>query len=334
MTRGLIRGRWYRDVSAAPSWREDAERFRRGGFSQAIDAQALAAEPKRFHLYVSWACPFAHRIILARAVLGLEAALGMSMVHPCVGGQDGWFFAADPAAEPYDGLTQDQAGRARHLYEIYLSTEETFTGRVTVPALWDRATNRIVSNNSAAILRALIGAYGGRGGRPDLLPGARCDEIDRMSAFVRGRINMGAYRAGTAATQEDYERLADAFFDALAETIAVLSRTPFLLGDAITEPDVLLFTTLVRLNPAYAGVLYLTRRRLEDMSSLAAFVERLSANPAIGKTVKAAQIRRHYFDDDGFVNRRRLDDGRFTVPQERQSYATGGNPMSLSRVES
>ena len=165
---------------------------------------------------------------------------------------------------------------------------------------------------------ALIDAFGGRNGRPDLRPDAYRDETDRISGFVKDRINAGAYRAGAARTQRDYERHADTFFDALAEMDSALSRRPHLVGDGVTEPDLLLFTTLVRLDPAYAGVLYLTQRRLDDVPGLAAFVERLSANPAIGKTVKTVktdQIRCHYFDDDAFINRRVLQDGRYAIPQ-------------------
>ena len=326
MTRGLIRGRWYRDVSAAPTWREDAERFRHGGFSHAIDRQALAAEPQRFHLYVSWACPFAHRVILARALLGLEAELGMSVVHPWLGGADGWFFSArkppdgwffstELENELYDGLTRDQVGDLHSLHEVYARADPDFVGRVTVPVLWDLGTDSILSNESATIMSALIDAFGGRNGRPDLRPDACRDETDRISGFVRDRINAGAYRAGAARTQRDYERHADTFFDALAEMNSALSRRPYLVGDGVTEPDLLLFTTLVRLDPAYAGVLYLTQRRLDDFAGLAAFVERLSANPVIGKTVKTDQIRRHYFDDDAFINRRVLQDGRYAIPQ-------------------
>lgn len=319
MTRGLVQGRWYRDVSAAPTWRKDTERFRRGGFSQAIDVQTLAAEPERFHLYVSWACPFAHRVILVRAILGLEAELGMSVVHPWVGGSDGWFFSANPEAEPYNGLTQDQIGDAETLHEVYARAAPDFCGRVTVPVLWDCAANSVASNDSASITRALIEAFGARNERPDLRPHAYQDEVDRVSAFVRDRLNTGAYRAGTARTQRDYELHADAFFDALGEMNAVLCRMPHLVGGALTEPDLLLFTTLIRLDPAYAGVLYLTQRRLDDFPSLAAFVERLSDIPAIRTTIKTDQISRHYFDDGGFINRRRLDTGRFIVPQGRKA---------------
>ena len=322
MTRGLIRGRWHRDVTTAPTWEADADRFQHGGFSAPIDVKALAAEPQRFHLYVAWPCPFAHRVILARAVLRLEGMIGMSVVHPWLGSPDGWFFAEDPSTEPYDGLTRDAIMGVRALHEVYVQAVPVFTGRVTVPVLWDRTTNTIASNDSAAILRALTKAFGGREGRPDLLPDARRAETDRRSAFVRDRINAGAYRAGTATTQDDYERFADAFFEACAEMDAVLDRQPFLLGDAMTEPDLLLFTTLVRLNPAYAGVLYLTHRRLDDFPALSALVERLSADQAIGDTVKEDQIRRHYFDDDGFINRRRLEGGRFIVPQGRLGVVT------------
>ena len=321
--RGLIRGRWHRSVTLAPTWAEDADRFRQGGFPGAVDVPALAAEPARFHLYVAWPCPFARRVILARAVLGLDEVLPMSVLHPWLGGEQGWNFAPDPAAEPYDGLTGDGVGEARYLHEVYSGAEPAFTGRVTVPVLWDRNAGTIVSNDSATIMRGLIEAFGGQDGRPDLAPEADRDAVERLSAFIREEVNAGAYRAGTASSQTEYERGADAFFDALDYLEDALCGRCFLLSERMTEPDLLLFTTLVRLDPAYAGVLYLTRARLNDYPALAGLVERMMADPVIALTVKEDQIRRHYFDDDGFVNRRQLPDRRFVIPQTGRRTRSG-----------
>ena len=267
---------------------------------------------------MAWPCPFAHRVILARAVLGLDDVLPMSVLHPWLGGEQGWTFAPNPAVEPYDGLTRDGVANARYLHEVYSGAEPGFTGRVTVPVLWDRDAGAIVSNDSATILRGLIQAFGGRDARPDLVPEADDDAVERLSAFIQDKVNAGAYRAGTAGSQAEYERWADAFFDALDHLDDTLSGRRFVLGERMTEPDLLLFTTLVRLDPAYASVLYLTRARLDDYPALAGLVERMMADPAIASTVKEDQIRSHYFDDDGFINRRRLGEGRFVVPQARR----------------
>ena len=315
--RGLIRGRWHRDVTLASTWPEDGGRFRQGGFQGPIDVSALAAEPVRFHLYVAWPCPFAHRVILARTVLGLDGVLPMSVLHPWLGGEQGWTFAPDPEAEPYRDLTRDGGGSARFLHQVYASADANFTGRVTVPVLWDRDGGTIVSNDSAMILHGLIEAFGGRDGRPDLAPAVDQDAVERLGAFIQDRVNAGAYRAGTAGSQAEYEQWANAFFDALDRLDGMLAGRRFLLGDRMTGPDLLLFTTLVRLDPAYAGVLYLTRARLHDYPALAGLVDRLMADPAIARTVKEDQIRRHYFDDDGFINRRQLAHGRFVVPLAR-----------------
>jgi len=318
MTRGLVQGRWYRDVRQAPSWAEDAEYFRRAGFSGSLDIETLAREPGRFHLYAAWPCPFAHRVMLARAVLGVEDALSMSVVHPWLGHEQGWHFAAHPAAEPYDGLTPDAVNGVAYLHEIYSKADSAFTGRVTVPVLWDGETGTIASNDSGEILRGLITAFGGRDGRVDLIPADRTQEAEELSRFVGDRVNIGAYRAGMARSQADYERKADSFFVALETLEAQLRTRRCLLGEPMMEPDLLLFTTLVRLDPAYAGVLYLTRSRLGDFPALARFTETMCADPVFGSTVKEDQIRRHYFDDDGFVNRVRLEHGRFVVPQRRR----------------
>lgn len=342
--RGLVHGVWCRDVAAHPDWPRIEEAYRAGGFDAPIDIAALRAEPERFHLYIAHPCPFAHRVVMVRALLGLSP-LGMSVCHPWLGGPDGWHFApVEGKAEGYAGLTRDKLFGASALHQVYAHADLGFTGRVTVPVLFDRARGTIASNDSFAIALALLAAFDPNGdalgmteedairGRPDA--GLHADpatalemmgaEPLALSRWVASEVTLGAYRAGMADNQAAYDEAARSFFarlDAL-EGILEAKRAPFLLGTRPSLADLILFASLVRLEPAYAGALYLTLKRLDAFPRMATLVRKLLADPRIAETVHPDQIARHYFDDDAFVNRAR-DNGRFIVPLPPQRRHSG-----------
>ena len=306
--RGLIKGRWYRQIEDAP------DRVQSAGYRAWVDAKALHREPERYHLYVAYACPFAHRIILVRALLGLESALSMSLVHPYLGGPHGWFFGQEPDGPLYEAVTEDHLYGARYLYQIYQRADDTYSGPVTVPVLWDRKLQTIVSLQSADIARMLIDAFTNPAVHLELYPKTLGEPLAMMTDFVIREINAGIYRAGLAQNQADYDRAVRRFFAALDKLEAGLGKRPFLLADTPCFPDLLLLTTLVRFDVAYYSALYINLKTLADYPNLRAHRERLLAIPAVRDTVKLEHYRRHYFDDDVFVNRRRSADGRFIIP--------------------
>ncbi|HSA79253.1 MAG TPA: glutathione S-transferase C-terminal domain-containing protein [Geminicoccaceae bacterium] len=297
--KAMTRGIWRTDAVATPGWRAAAER---SGFRHRLSADGasgFAAEAGRYHLYVSYACPFAHRTLLARALVGLEAAVGVSVLDPDWGGPHGWVFNDGPMATP------DHVSGLANLPEVYRKAAPRFTGKVTVPALWDRKRGTIVNNESAEIMRMFeveMRALGTSG--IDLYPDELHAEIDRINAFVGPRINGGVYRAGFAATQEAYEAAVVELFAALDELERHLSARRFLVGERLTEADLRLFPTLVRFDIAYYGALRCNLRRLAEYPNLWAYTKRLYHLPGIAATVKLDHVKRHYWDDHEMINRR------------------------------
>lgn len=229
------------------------------------------AEPGRYHLYVSLACPWAHRTLIVRALKGLEDAISVSVVDPHMGAE-GWVFGDSPGAGP------DTVNGATRLYEVYLKADPHYTGRVTVPVLWDKVRGTIVSNESAEIVRMLNGAFGGAG--PDLYPEDLAPEIDALNARVYDRVNNGVYKAGFATRQDAYEEAVTALFEELDALDARLDRSRYLMGDRLTEADIRLFTTLVRFDPVYVGHFKCNLRRIADYPNLAPYTRDLYQTPA------------------------------------------------------
>lgn len=250
-------------------------------------------EAGRYHLYVSLACPWAHRTLIVRALKGLEAAIGVSVVDPHMGAE-GWVFGDSP------GATADGVNGARRLYEIYLKAVPDFTGRVTVPVLWDGQRNTIVSNESAEIVRMLNDAFGGGG--PDLYPEALRGEIDAVNARVYDAVNNGVYKAGFATTQEAYEEAFDALFAELDALDERLDKARYLCGPALTEADIRLFTTLVRFDPVYVGHFKCNLRRIADYPNLSHYLRDLYALPGVAGTVDLTHIKRHYYESHPGIN--------------------------------
>lgn len=297
----MIDGVWRGDLPDGPELRAlctvQADRFR--GRVEADPAAPFPAEPGRYHLYVSYACPWAHRTILYRRLKGLEDLIGMSVLHPRWGGPEGWTFGDTGMSTP------DHAGGRRFLHEVY-ATAPGYTGRVSVPVLWDRLTGGIVNNQSLDIIRMLNSAFDGVGGDGgvDFYPEPMRREIDALNRWLLRDLCAGVYAAGFAETQEAHEREARRVFAAMDRLEALLlDGRPYLLGDRVTEPDWHLFVTTLRFEIAYHGALRVNLRGLDDYPLLAAHRDRLHAMPGVADTVHLDHVRRHYYDELGELDR-------------------------------
>src|SRR5918993_4911638 len=254
------------------------------------------AEPGRYHLYVSLACPWAHRTLILRRLKGLEGMIGVSVVHWHMGEQ-GWSFEEAP------GATGDRLHGSRYLHEVYTRAEPGYTGRVTVPVLWDQRRGTIVSNESSEIIRMLNSAFDGVGAKPgDYYPAALRAEIDRVNERVYATVNNGVYRAGFATTQEAYDEAVTELFASLDWLEDRLSRQRYLAGERVTEADWRLFTTLLRFDPVYHGHFKCNLLRLVDYPALWAYTRELYQWPGVAGTVNFEHIKRHYYGSHKTVN--------------------------------
>ena len=256
----------------------------------------FAAARGRYHLYVALACPWAHRTIIMRMLKGLEDVVSMSVVEPLYG-PHGWRFGTSP------GTTPDSVNGASELDEIYLRADPKYTGRVSVPALWDKERRTIVNNESPEIIRMLNGAFGRfTNVRTDYYPEALRGEIDRVNTLVYENINNGVYRAGFATAQEAYEDAFRAVFAALDEIEAVLARQRYLAGPEITEADWRLFPTLIRFDAVYYSHFKCNLRRIVDYPNLSNYLRDLYQQPGVAATVNMDHIKRHYYGSQRHVN--------------------------------
>lgn len=256
----------------------------------------FAAEAGRYHLYVSLACPWAHRTIIFRKLKGLENLISMSIVSPDML-KDGWTFHKD------EGSTGDTVNGKDKLSEIYVLADPTFTGRVTVPVLWDMKTKTIVNNESSEIIRMFNSAFDAlTGNADDYYPAALRGEIDRINDLVYPNINNGVYRAGFATTQEAYEEAFRNLFDALDEIEDMLSTRRYLTGSQLTEADWRLFTTLMRFDAVYYSHFKCNCRHITEYPNLSNYARDLYQVPGVAETVDLAQIKRHYYHSQRTVN--------------------------------
>ena len=256
----------------------------------------FAAARGRYHLYVALPCPWAHRTVIMRMLKGLEDVVSMSVLEPLYG-PHGWRFGTSP------GTTPDSVNGASELAEIYLRADPRYTGRVSVPGLWDRERRTIVNNESAEIIRMLNGAFGRfTNVRTDYYPPALREEIDRVNALVYENVNNGVYRAGFATAQEAYEEAFHAVFGALDELERRLSRQRYLVGADITEADWRLFTTLVRFDAVYYSHFKCNLRRIIDYPNLSNYLRDLYQQGGVAATVNMDHIKRHYYSSQRHVN--------------------------------
>ena len=256
----------------------------------------FAAATGRYHLYVSLACPWAHRTLIMRALKGLEELIPISVTHWLMAEQ-GWSFA------PGEGVIPDPLFSSRHLHEVYTRADPELTGRVSVPVLWDKHTQTIVSNESADIIRMFNSAFDAVGARPgDYYPAELRAEIDAINARVYDTLNNGVYKAGFATTQAAYEEAVAPLFATLEWLEDRLAQARFLCGEALTEADIRLFTTLVRFDAVYYGHFKCNIRRLIDYPNLWAYARDIYQQPGIAPTVNFMHIKNHYYMSHRMIN--------------------------------
>jgi putative glutathione S-transferase len=287
---GVWRDRWYDTGATGGRFVRETSRFR--NWVTADGSSGHKAEAGRYHLYVSYACPWAHRTLIFRALKNLADKITVSVVEPLMGA-NGWEFAAGA----------DTVNGSRFLHEVYRRAAPSYTGRVTVPVLWDKAADTIVNNESAEILRMFNGAFDAAGADgPDFYPRPLRASIDEVNRFVYEKVNNGVYRAGFATTQEAYDEAFDALFAALDWLEARLAVQPYLAGERITEADWRLFTTLVRFDPVYHGHFKCNRRRLVDYPNLWGYARQLFQVPGVAETVRFDHIKAHYYGSHRTIN--------------------------------
>jgi putative glutathione S-transferase len=285
---------WYDTGKTAGEFVRTTSRFR--NWITADGASGYRAEPGRYHLYVSLACPWAHRTLIGRVLKGLQDVISVSVVEPVM--TQGWSFS-EALPDPLHGF--------RYLHQVYSASEPQYTGRVLVPVLWDKQTRSIVSNESSEILRMLNEAFAAFAERDlDLYPAALRPRIDEVNEFVYDNINNGVYRCGFATGQAAYERAYDRLFSALDRVEDDLGQRAWLAGEQPTEADWRLFTTLVRFDAVYFGHFKCNRDRIEDFPNLSRFLHALYRVPGIAATVSMDHIKRHYYMSHAHINPTRI----------------------------
>lgn len=290
----LVNGKW------SAEWHPVQATDKQGGFVRqtssfrhwitADGSSEFAAESDRYHLYVALICPWASRTLVARSLKGLEKVISVSVVEPQLGAQ-GWHFG------DYPGADRDWLNKAEYIHELYTRADADFTGRATVPVLWDKKTQTIVNNESADILRMLNSGFGDLADNSlDLYPEDLRAEIDAINASIYPRLNNGVYRTGFATTQVSYQQAFNDVFSQLDELEQRLKdgRT-FLLGERLTEADIRLFVTLVRFDVAYHGLFKCNLRRLRDYPLLDRYLKSMLAVSGVRQTVNIDHIKQGYY---------------------------------------
>jgi putative glutathione S-transferase len=270
-----------------------------GTFSGRISrdgSSGFPVEPGRYVLYASLACPWSHRALIVRRLLGLERVIGLSLTDP-VTGEHGWRF-------PEETGGRDPATGARYLCELYLATDPGYAGRVTLPVLWDTRSQRIVTNDVVQVTVQMETEFAGyyRPGAPDLYPAPMRRDIDALAMLIYHTVNNGVYKAGMATTQAAYEEAFDALFTTLDALEERLARRRFLLGGQVTEADVRLFPTLARFDAVYYLHYKCNLHRLADYPYLWGYARDLYQRPGFGDTTDFVQIKRHYYQTQTWIN--------------------------------
>ncbi|WP_421865076.1 glutathione S-transferase family protein [Motiliproteus sp.] len=304
---GQWHDRWYDTDSNDGRFVRSESQFRNwitpDGSAGISGEDGFKAEPGRYHLYVSLACPWAHRTLILRALKGLESMISVSAVNPLMAEQ-GWTFAPEPG--PNAELVGDPLMQADYLHQVYTRADPHYSGRVTVPVLWDKQRQTIVNNESSEIIRMLNSAFDHLGAKPGdfypLYPESLRTEIDTVNALIYDRINNGVYKAGFATTQQAYEQAVVPLFDCLDELEQRLAKQRYLCGSQITEADWRLFTTLIRFDPVYHGHFKCNLKQLADYPNLSGYLRELYQWPGVAQTVDMAHIKDHYCRSHTSIN--------------------------------
>lgn len=291
---------WYDTKSTGGRFKRESSRFRNwvtpDGSAGPTGDGGFAAEPGRYLLYVSLACPWAHRTLVMRRLKGLEAMIEVAVVHWLMA-DDGWTFAPGPC------VTGDPVSGAAFLHQVYTTAAPDYTGKVTVPILWDKQRSTIVNNESAEILRMLGQAFDGAGAAPgDYYPEDLRDEIDALNDRIYATVNNGVYKAGFATAQQAYEEAVAPLFETLDWLEERLGTRRYLCGQRLTEADIRLFTTLIRFDAVYFGHFKCNLRRITDYPSLWRFTRDIYALPGIAETVNFQHIKNHYYQSHRKIN--------------------------------
>ncbi|MFJ5454011.1 glutathione S-transferase family protein [Pectobacterium jejuense] len=298
---GVWHDTWYETKSTGGHFKRSESAFRNwvtpDGAPGLTGKGGFPAQSGRYHLYVSLACPWAHRTLLIRQLKGLTDHIAVSVVHPLML-DHGWTFGTDFEAATGDSLYQHE-----FLYQLYLHAMPDYSGRVTVPVLWDTEQHTIVSNESADIIRMLNSAFDGVGATAgDYYPEALRAQIDELNGWIYDKVNNGVYKAGFATSQSAYDESATAVFAALSDLESILAKQRYLTGEQLTEADLRLWTTLIRFDPVYHTHFKCDKYRLSDYPNLFGFLRDIYQMPGIADTVDMAHIRHHYYRSHGTIN--------------------------------
>lgn len=302
---GVWHDEWYDTAKTGGAFERKQSTFRNwvtaDGSPGPSGEGGFKAESGRYHLYVSLACPWAHRTLIFRALKGLAPHIDISVVHPDML-SEGWTFDTD-----FDGATGDRQFGLPYLRDIYLRDTPDMSGRVTVPVLWDKESRRIVSNESAEIIRMFNSAFDGvTGNRDDYWPEALRGEIETLNARIYDTVNNGVYKAGFATKQAAYDEAVVALFDSLDWLEDLLGQRRYLTGDRVTEADWRLFPTLIRFDPVYHLHFKCNRRRIVDYPNLWGFTRELYQWPGVAETVRVDHFVRHYHYSHDTINPNRI----------------------------
>ncbi|MGP9468208.1 glutathione S-transferase family protein [Halomonas sp. TP35] len=301
----LVNGEWHDQwydtkKSGGEFVRESAQLRDWVGDQPETDGACYPAEKDRYHLYVSLACPWAHRILIMRKLKGLESLIGESHVSPLMLNK-GWTY------EQNEGSSGDAVNGVDYHYQLYTMTNPTYTGRVTVPVLWDKKRSAIVNNESADLLRILNVAFDDlTGNHLDFYPEDLREQIDQVNADVYDHINNGVYKTGFATEQAVYEKHVHALFEALERVEKRLGNQRYLAGEWLTEADIRLFTTLIRFDAVYYGHFKCNFKRIEDFPNLSNYVREIYQWPGVAETVDMDHIKRHYYYSHDTINPTRI----------------------------
>ncbi|SHF08478.1 putative glutathione S-transferase [Ruegeria intermedia] len=302
---GVWHDKWYDTKSTGGAFKRSSAQFRNwitaDGRPGPSGKGGFKAEAGRYHLYVSLACPWAHRTLIFRQLKGLQDLITVSVVHPDML-EHGWTFQTDE-----HGATGDTLYGLDYAHQIYTRADPQYSGRVTVPILWDKAQQTIVSNESSEIIRMFNSAFDGiTGNTDDYWPAEMRDAIEEVNARVYSDVNNGVYKSGFATTQEAYDAAVHPLFDTLDWLEDRLSTNRYLMGDRLTEADWRLFTTLIRFDPVYHLHFKCNRRRLIDYPNLWAYTRELYQSPGVAGTVNLHHIVRHYHFSHDSINPHRI----------------------------
>ncbi len=288
LVEGQWQDKWYDTKSTGGKFVRKESSFRNW-----IGGDEFPAEKGRYHLYVSLACPWAHRTLIFRKLKGLEEFISVSVVEPGMH-ENGWEFSKDLPDHLYD---------KNYAYQLYTKADPKYSGRVTVPILWDKKKQTIVSNESSEIIRMFNSAFDDLGAiEGDFYPSELREKIDVINARIYSEINNGVYKSGFATDQSVYEENVTQLFKALDWVEGILSRQRYLVGDQITEADWRLFTTLIRFDAVYVGHFKCNLKRIADYPNISNYLRELYQIPGVAETVDMTHIKRHYYESHGTIN--------------------------------